>query len=418
MLLNLLQARRPRRGRRLPAAARAHRPLARRRRSKRAHTAPRGACCFRSLRDAGIVELVRRTAATPAHVRVDDGLQHDFSLTTRCRSTWSDACPGSTARAETYALDVLTLVESILENPDDRAHAPARQAQGREDRRAEGRGRRVRGAHGRAREARVPEAQPPTSSTTPSTPSPQKHPWVGAARTSAPSRSRARCSSASHPSTTTCASTASQRSEGVLLRYLSEAYKTLVQTVPEPARPSEVDDVIAYLRAALDAGRLEPARRVGAHAQPDAAPSAAAEAEAPAPARPRDLAADPKAFAARVRSRAAPAAQGARRQEVRRGGGQRLPARASGRRARSRPSSLPTGPSTRVIDITPAARRRTTPSSRRGRPCAGARQQHRRPRGRGRLDARVRGGPERARDEELPLIELRRIRKCKLFFFF
>lgn len=37
------------------------------------------------------------------------------------------------------------------------------------------------------------------------------------------------------------------RSEGLLLRYLSEVYKTLQQTIPELARTPEVDEVIEYL---------------------------------------------------------------------------------------------------------------------------------------------------------------------------
>jgi hypothetical protein len=42
-----------------------------------------------------------------------------------------------------------------------------------------------------------------------------------------------------------------QRAEGVLLRYLDQAYKTLVQTVPEAYKDDAVVDVIAYLRAML-----------------------------------------------------------------------------------------------------------------------------------------------------------------------
>jgi hypothetical protein len=38
------------------------------------------------------------------------------------------------------------------------------------------------------------------------------------------------------------------RSEGLLLRYLSEAYKTLAQTVPESARTPEVEEMIVYFR--------------------------------------------------------------------------------------------------------------------------------------------------------------------------
>ncbi|HEX3854878.1 MAG TPA: DUF3516 domain-containing protein, partial [Polyangiaceae bacterium] len=44
-----------------------------------------------------------------------------------------------------------------------------------------------------------------------------------------------------------------QRSEGVLLRYLSQAYKTLLQTVPEAMRTEELDDILEQLRAMLRA---------------------------------------------------------------------------------------------------------------------------------------------------------------------
>src|SRR5690606_37483418 len=42
-----------------------------------------------------------------------------------------------------------------------------------------------------------------------------------------------------------------QRSEGVLLRYLSETYRTLVQNVPEAHRDDELETIIAHLRAML-----------------------------------------------------------------------------------------------------------------------------------------------------------------------
>jgi hypothetical protein len=43
-----------------------------------------------------------------------------------------------------------------------------------------------------------------------------------------------------------------QRFEGLLLRYLSQVYKALVQTVPEAARDEAVLDLIAYLRTTLE----------------------------------------------------------------------------------------------------------------------------------------------------------------------
>ena len=43
-----------------------------------------------------------------------------------------------------------------------------------------------------------------------------------------------------------------QRSEGVLLRYLSQAYKTLDQNVPDGVKTNAVWDVVGYLRSVLE----------------------------------------------------------------------------------------------------------------------------------------------------------------------
>lgn len=87
-----------------------------------------------------------------------------------------------------------------------------------------------------------------------------------------------------------------ERSEGVLLRYLTEVYKALVQNVPERLRTDAVLDVIAYLRALL--GRVDSSLITewetlllgGDAPQADAAP------------RPVDISLDKRAFAARVRA--------------------------------------------------------------------------------------------------------------------
>jgi hypothetical protein len=42
-----------------------------------------------------------------------------------------------------------------------------------------------------------------------------------------------------------------ERSEGVLLRYLSQVFKTMAETVPLPARSEEVMDILAHFRALL-----------------------------------------------------------------------------------------------------------------------------------------------------------------------
>ena len=58
------------------------------------------------------------------------------------------------------------------------------------------------------------------------------------------------------------------RSEGLVLRYLADAYKALRQTVPEEARTEELDRPHRVARRAGPPGRLQPARRVGGAAQP------------------------------------------------------------------------------------------------------------------------------------------------------
>jgi hypothetical protein len=55
------------------------------------------------------------------------------------------------------------------------------------------------------------------------------------------------------------------RAEGTLLRYLSDAYKTLVQSVPAPAKTPEVDEIEVFLRAmvrAVDSSLLDEWERI------------------------------------------------------------------------------------------------------------------------------------------------------------
>ena len=133
---------------------------------------------------------------------------------------------------------------------------------------------------------------------------PRRAPVGRRARTSGRSRSPARCSSATVASTTTSSEYGLQRSEGVLLRYLSELYKTLVQTVPEPAKTDEVIDVDRLPPRPARAHRLQPARGVGEPAPPRVAlraRSGRGRASEPWPG-PTSCCDDPRAFAARVRA--------------------------------------------------------------------------------------------------------------------
>ena len=64
------------------------------------------------------------------------------------------------------------------------------------------------------------------------------------------------------------------RAEGTLLRYLSDVYKALVQTVPAPAKTAEVEEIEVFLRAmvrAVDSSLLDEWERMRQRgATPDA----------------------------------------------------------------------------------------------------------------------------------------------------
>ena len=97
-----------------------------------------------------------------------------------------------------------------------------------------------------------------------------------------------------------------ERSEGLLLRYLSNVYGTLVQTVPEAAKTEAVHDVIAYFRAMLERvdsslvdeweSMLRPGLSLAERDQQEQARSAAALL------RGYDLARDERALRARARA--------------------------------------------------------------------------------------------------------------------
>ncbi len=116
---------------------------------------------FRSLVEARIIEFVPREDGPGKPASASTRISRRTSpSTTRSRSTCSRRSASSIRTAGTYPLDLLTLVESILENPELILQKQLDRLKTREARGAEGGGRRVRAADGGAREARLPEAEP------------------------------------------------------------------------------------------------------------------------------------------------------------------------------------------------------------------------------------------------------------------
>jgi hypothetical protein len=208
--------------------------------------------------------------------------------------------------SESYALDLLSLVESILEDPTPVLLRQSDKA--KDEKMAEMK------ANGVPYEERIEELQKVEY------PKPnaefihgafaafaERHPWVGGEDIRPKSVARdlfERLSSFGDY----VVEYGLQRSEGVLLRYLSEVYRALTHTVPEAARDEAVEDVRTHLRELLrgvDSSLIDEWERLrSGGALPS--PQAPLEAE-PEPLKlpeddPRVLAQNPKAFAARVRN--------------------------------------------------------------------------------------------------------------------
>ncbi len=204
---------------------------------------------FRSLRDAKIIELWSTEGRKGQRVRVSMDLQQEFAMNQPLALWLVETVAKLERESESYPLDVLTLVESICENPEvvlnkqldvmKKAKLEELRAQGVE-------------FEERVAQLDKMEYPKPLREFVYETFNEWKkiHPWVG--------EENVRPKSVAREMFERYASFDEyvreyglQRSEGVLLRYLSDAYKVLMQTVPEGAKDDAVIDVAAFLRAVI-----------------------------------------------------------------------------------------------------------------------------------------------------------------------
>ncbi|HEX2253768.1 MAG TPA: DUF3516 domain-containing protein [Thermoanaerobaculia bacterium] len=256
------------------------------------------AVLIHSLYRAGIVGMVRDRRTDYLWVTVDPDLQLEFSLHQTLSLFLVQALALLDREQPDWTLDVLTLAESILEDP---TVVLRRQADKEKDR-----------VLAELKEQDVPYEVRVERLKEVRHPQPradfihgvfegfrEMHPWVG--------HQDIRPKSVGREMFERYASFADyvreyglQRSEGVLLRYLSQLYKTLAQTVPESFRTPELHDALAYFRTLVervDSSLLEEWESL---LHPGLAPEQAVEAPRERPA--AALLADPAAFAARVRT--------------------------------------------------------------------------------------------------------------------
>src|SRR5690606_21015479 len=201
---------------------------------------------FRSPPERGIVEtLPRQPGETISRLRVNADLQQDFSLHHTLSLYLIDTLPLLDPEDPDFPLDVLTLVESIVENPEIILRAQLNRA--KSDRMAE---LRAEGVEYEQRMAQLDLVEYPK---------PRrefiyetfnafaaKHPWVGENNIQPKSIAREmfeRWMSFEDY----IRDYGLQRSEGILLRHLSGVYKALAQTVPENAKTDAVLEIENYL---------------------------------------------------------------------------------------------------------------------------------------------------------------------------
>jgi superfamily II RNA helicase len=276
----------------------------------RAHETPYGktklrrlsAQRFRTLRRAGLVETRAVEGYRGRYLRPAPGLQKDFSLHHTLSLWLVDTLPRIPLERESYALDVLSLVESILENPDAVLWKQLDAARGRAVAEMKARGLEY---EERMAELEKVEYPKPLAEFVYATfdEFAAAHPWVGSESIRPKSIAREMVERY-QTFDDYVREYGLERSEGVLLRYLSDAYRTLAQSVPDVYRDPRVDDVLAFLRATVrgaDSSLLDEWERMR---DPEyrAAPPDRRQALAALPPRPAQPDDDPRAFAARVRN--------------------------------------------------------------------------------------------------------------------
>jgi superfamily II RNA helicase len=204
---------------------------------------------FMSLRRAAVIEVWPRLGKVGCTVRVSETLQREFSLHSSLSLYLVETLALIEPTSVTYAVDVLTLVEAILEHPRPVLYAQERRV--KDDLVAKLK------SEGVEYDERMAELDKATY------PKPnaefiydtfnayaRKHPWLDADNIRP--KSVARDMFEGYASFSEYVKRFGLApAEGVLLRYLSDAYKTLVQSVPAAFYTDELTDIVSYLRATL-----------------------------------------------------------------------------------------------------------------------------------------------------------------------
>lgn len=218
------------------------------RKAQRTHIR-RSVAVFRSLVDADIVERLAEPDDLGRPVRVNLDLQDDFRLNQPLSLFVVEALEALDREAPDHYLQVLSLVESILDDP--MVVLIAQKDKAKDTLISELKSQGVEYEERMDRLEKVTWPQPEAEFIEPAFEIfARHHPWVGRDRVSPKGVAREMLE---------FAETFNQfvnrygikRSEGLLLRYLTDVYKTLRQTVPVELMSDDLDDVTEWLGAMI-----------------------------------------------------------------------------------------------------------------------------------------------------------------------
>lgn len=257
---------------------------------------------YRSLLDAQVVEHLDTPDEDGREIRVTLDLQDDFALNQPLSLFALEVIEGLDRDAPEHALDVLSVIESVLENPGAVLAAQLDKAKG--DLLGE---MKREGIEYEERMERLDEVEYPK---------PlrdelyeafngfrARHPWVGQENVKPKSIVRELYERVMTFSEYV-AEYGMKRSEGVVLRYLTDAYRALMQTVPDTEKTEEVVDIIEWLGELVrqvDSSLIDEWERLTNPEPDDSSSDTRFGVEDGAP---RDVTANTRAFGVMVRNEA------------------------------------------------------------------------------------------------------------------
>ena len=211
----------------------------------RARLAEQARSLSEELLASGVLEALAEPDEHGRTLRLAPALQADFALNQPLASFAQVAFDLIDPDAETYALDVLSVVESILDDP-----TPVLMAQAFKERGEAVAEMKADGIEYEERMELLEEVTHPRPLAEPLEQAlrlyRETHPWVLETELSPKSVVRDMYESG-RTFTEFISYYGVSRSEGLVLRYLSDAYRALRQTVPERIRTEELDDIVEWL---------------------------------------------------------------------------------------------------------------------------------------------------------------------------